>query len=365
MRQDHDLAGIEALRFVCGFAILLWHYQHFLFSGEYIAAVAEEARPTFPLYQFFLPAYNYGNVAVQIFWVISGFIFYRQYAMSIKDRKVPFVFFAVRRFSRLYPLHLVTLLFVAGGQIIYVSSHGQPFIYSDNEPLSFLKQLFFATSWFGAQSYSFNGPIWSVSAEMLIYAAFFAAARLSRGVIMALLAFSAIWVVNYEHLAPFLNQSVLDCGMFFFAGVVAEWLSRRRFSLPVSAAIATATLTLLTFHIYALNFRSLLLLSISCVVLFSRLDTTKAAATVRSISFLGNATYSSYLIHFPLQLAAVIVVDYFGIRRVIFFNPFALILYLASVIMGALAVYHYFERPAQEWIRARFARSEGQSAYWH
>src|SRR5215510_9185019 len=110
MRQDHDLAGIEALRFICAFAILLWHYQHFLFSGEYVAAIADEARPAFPLYRLFSPAYNYGYLAVQIFWVISGFIFYRQYAGPITDRKVHFVDFAVRRFSRLYPLHFFTLL---------------------------------------------------------------------------------------------------------------------------------------------------------------------------------------------------------------------------------------------------------------
>jgi peptidoglycan/LPS O-acetylase OafA/YrhL len=33
--QIHELAGIELLRFLSAFAILVWHYQHFFFVGKF------------------------------------------------------------------------------------------------------------------------------------------------------------------------------------------------------------------------------------------------------------------------------------------------------------------------------------------
>ncbi|MFX8616630.1 hypothetical protein ABTM15_20390, partial [Acinetobacter baumannii] len=65
---------------------------------------------------------------------------------------------------------------------------------------------------------------------------------------------------------------------------------------------------------------------------------------------LGNATYSSYLIHFPIQLAAVIIVDALGLPRSVFLSPFAVVGYLVLSIGGGLLIYHYFEMPAQSWL---------------
>jgi peptidoglycan/LPS O-acetylase OafA/YrhL len=72
---------------------------------------------------------------------------------------------------------------------------------------------------------------------------------------------------------------------------------------------------------------------------------------MRRFSFLGNATYSSYLLHFPLQLFTVILLDGLGLSRALFFRPIALFAYLAAVIAISLVVHGLFERPAQGWIR--------------
>ena len=73
--------------------------------------------------------------------------------------------------------------------------------------------------------------------------------------------------------------------------------------------------------------------------------------------FLGNATYSSYLMHFPIQLGLVgRILDALGFSRTVFFSPIVLVAYLALVISTSLAVYHLFELPAQNWIRRRARR---------
>ncbi len=70
---DDKLIGIELLRFASAVAVLVFHYQHFAFSGgEQVNFVAREQ----PFYSVLHLFYNYGFYGVQVFWCISGFIFF-------------------------------------------------------------------------------------------------------------------------------------------------------------------------------------------------------------------------------------------------------------------------------------------------
>src|ERR1700677_2903803 len=90
VKQGHELAGIEILRFFCAFGVVVWHYQHFFFVGEWDSAVSQTLRPSEPLYSVLSFFYENGSLAVPFFWVISGFIFYWHYSDSIRDRAVNF-----------------------------------------------------------------------------------------------------------------------------------------------------------------------------------------------------------------------------------------------------------------------------------
>jgi peptidoglycan/LPS O-acetylase OafA/YrhL len=76
------------------------------------------------------------------------------------------------------------------------------------------------------------------------------------------------------------------------------------------------------------------------------------------IAFLGNATYSSYLIHFPIQLAMVIAIDAVGISRGVMMDVPALLFYLAFVVACSLIVYRWFERPLQDYFRGATAKTD-------
>jgi peptidoglycan/LPS O-acetylase OafA/YrhL len=83
--KNHELAGIEILRFVCAFGVIVWHYHQFFFTGGWDSGIAAGLRPKFPAYA--LPQWFYENVSltVPLFWVISGFIFYCHYAEYIRS----------------------------------------------------------------------------------------------------------------------------------------------------------------------------------------------------------------------------------------------------------------------------------------
>jgi Acyltransferase family len=168
------LLGLEALRFFAAFAVLIWHYQHFSYVAD---TPVDFVRNQLPFYGLFYPFYEAGVYGVWLFWCISGFIFFWKYRDAISGRTVGGWKFFVFRLSRLYPLHLVTLLMVALMQPIYFYLHGFFFVYQNNDVQHFIPQLFMASDWGLLRSNSFNGPIWSISVEVLVYAVFFLTLR--------------------------------------------------------------------------------------------------------------------------------------------------------------------------------------------
>jgi peptidoglycan/LPS O-acetylase OafA/YrhL len=366
MKQSHELAGIEILRFFCAFGVLIWHYQHFFFLGAWDSAVGQALRPSLPLYHALSVFYDNGSLAVPFFWVISGFIFYWHYSEPVRNRAVKFADFLVRRFSRLYPLHFVTLIFVAVGQYIYYRSHQTTFIYLWNKPIWFASQLLFASNWFTRQPVTFNGPIWSVSIEILIYLSFFFIARTFRPSALVAVCVAAAFSICFNFLHSFIHPDVFACGMYFFGGGVAQRLAMRPAALPIAGCAAVAMLAALTFGLYRVNSASVLLLATSSVIVFTRLGETVFGVPFRCFAFLGNATYSSYLLHFPLQLFMVIVVDAIGWERNIFYSPIIFLAFLSLVVGLSLVVHRYFEMPAQNFIRVgakfSFRRSSAAAA---
>jgi peptidoglycan/LPS O-acetylase OafA/YrhL len=94
------------------------------------------------------------------------------------------------------------------------------------------------------------------------------------------------------------------------------------------------------------------ILAVCALVLFARLGEI-AVSAVRPLTALGQATYSSYLLHFPIQLVAVLVVDAAGVGREVFLRPSLFLSYLAGVIALSMLSYRYFEQPLRLWIRVR------------
>jgi peptidoglycan/LPS O-acetylase OafA/YrhL len=354
-----NFAGIEVLRFLCALAVLIWHYQHFPFAGQVDIAQMISIRPAQPFYAPLKYAYDAGFLAVQVFWCISGFIFYWTYAQPIASRRVGLREFAIRRFSRLYPLHVCTLTLVGLLQYLYFSTHGQTFIYGDNSLSSFGAQLLFASNWFMAQPLSFNGPIWSVSVEILVYFGFFAVVRNAAptpGVALTICFFC--WLLNRANPAPIgpLSGNILQCAILFFAGGFSQWLCRQRWGFLLSLLAVAVTAALLASGRIDFDFNVVVVLAVCSVTIFVCLGELKAGSALRRLAFLGNATYSSYLLHFPIQLGTVLIVDAMGYSRTIFLAPLMFVAYVATVIGMSLAVYHLFERPAQRRIRGFAAR---------
>ena len=156
------LESLDVLRGLAALAIVVNHWKWFYFWP----AGAKDSN--FDFKEFILPFgritwlfVNYGGLAVDIFFCLSGFIFFYLYRAAIETGRVSAREFAVLRFSRLYPLHLATLVTATVLLEIYRRRYGASFQSLQNDPLHFPLQLFFASDWWPSPK-TFSAPIWSV-----------------------------------------------------------------------------------------------------------------------------------------------------------------------------------------------------------
>ena len=348
-RSDQKaFTGIEIGRFLCALAVILWHYQQFFQPGlEGGSSDVPSDVVKYPFYSVLSFFYLNGHHAVVIFWMLSGFIFFWKYGESVHERKVSVYRFFILRLSRLYPLHLVTLIIVAILQILYLSSHRDYFIYSHNDASHFVSQLVFASNWFGWQPFTFNGSIWSVSVEVLAYAFFFLLVRFFRpGLVLCLVV--AIIFKALDHFQP---QSLFVCIEYFFVGGAVVRLIEKLSKTQSRIAFWLCAAGIVAIGVTRLGSGTVIIFAFCCLTAFA-LFNEAVGLRLERLSKAGDLTYASYLIHFPIQLLLVLVLDWIGVSRNVFFSPFALIGFIAVTFGLSWIVFHGFEMPAQKRIRA-------------
>jgi peptidoglycan/LPS O-acetylase OafA/YrhL len=364
-KPSNKLLGLEVLRFLAAFAILVFHYRHFAFVADQpVGLVANRL----PLYRMLNVFYDHGPYGVWIFWCISGFIFFWKYRDAVADRALGGWKFLVLRFSRLYPLHIATLLLVALVQPLYFSLHGYFFVYQDNDLAHFLPQLLMASNWGFQDALSFDGPIWSISVEVLVYFFFFVMLLATRSWLLNLAVIAVCLTAGGKVAADCQSASgqIGACFAFFYAGGLAAMARRAVASTGYRwAAESAGWLAVVVFPLGAWQFTKghlesmdvlLLLLTVAPILLFclSR-DIVMPASLQKVVEAAGNMTYSSYLLHFPIQLMAVM--GFAMVRAPIplydgrFFG-----LYLGTTLVASYLTYRYFEAPAQNLIRELLLR---------
>ena len=346
----NKLLGLEALRFIAAFSVLVWHYQHF----AYVADVPVDlVRDRLPLSGLLRPLYEVGQYGVWVFWCVSGFIFFWKYRDSIFERSMPSWTFFVFRLSRLYPLHFATLIIVAALQLAYFRWHGYFFVYQDNDIRHFLLQIFMASNWGFESGNSFNGPIWSISVEVLVYVMFFLMLRcVTRSAVLNLVVI--LVCLNF-------SGQIFTCLAFFYAGGLAAIVRRATASATFGGAIervgwSAAVLVPVAMWLLRSQFQltdRALLLTCTPVLLFCLSRQVAVPRPIQTwLEAAGNMTYSSYLLQFPIQVLAALGFAMSG-NTVPFYDTWFFLTFVGSTLLISFLTYRYFEAPAQALLRYR------------
>jgi peptidoglycan/LPS O-acetylase OafA/YrhL len=329
-------------------------------------------------------------LAVDLFFSLSGFIFYWLYSKPIFDHTISPTKFFILRFSRLYPLHFLTLVIVAILQLWSVNLSGDYFVYSNNDDRYFLLNIFFICSWGILRAQSFNGPAWSVSVEILLYVVFFACCRLLPKKLGILMTISVIGFLIAQFLYSPIGRGIWSfflggCVFLIYKTIISSDKLIKITTWSKNTCIFLWTITLLFIFLgLRLNSQSsfqflfdlhkiwnirqdieiwAVVVLFPITILSLSLTETAKGSFGKQISFLGDVSYSTYLLHFPLQILLFILISRFTSSRSIYYSPWFMICFFIILISISAISYRYFEMPLQKLLRktALNKRSNGHS----
>jgi hypothetical protein len=154
------LVGLDALRGIAALVVVVICHPGYVVGPMYPR----------PFYEWAEPIFSRAETAVDLFFVISGFVFMHVYS----GRETTGRQFALARFARLYPLHIVTLI-----ATMLIFSFGMPryLVNSQSDAYHLLLNVFMLQGTGLETGYSFNSPAWSISVEVICYAIFWFALR--------------------------------------------------------------------------------------------------------------------------------------------------------------------------------------------
>ena len=356
--EGRYLSLLDGVRGCAAIAILFFHYVHFFMAGPSRRPPPDVAL-NYPAYDAFSLLYDRGYLAVQIFWLISGFVFsHVYYGRSATTRS-----FLVNRFARLYPLHFLTLIVVAVLQWVAMQRLGYTPIYGKYDLAHFVPQLFMASDWLRETGgYSFNGPVWSVSVEIVVYAFFwFSRGLVARIGLPLVIALIAGFYFAHEHYGEY--SKVFSCGFYFFTGCGLSLLRRsalgqgRRLAIPVVLLAALGAFGAVEATDWSWRYIALPGLCGAAFLLLAASERAAPQRLRRICQWLGENTYGAYLWHFPLQLTIMLVLMPRYQPQEIAQNGWFLGLYLIAVVAAARVSFVWFERPARDRLRRRLGHS--------
>ncbi|HEX8667226.1 MAG TPA: acyltransferase [Allosphingosinicella sp.] len=348
-----EILALTALRGIAAWWVVLFHLRLMLVPYLPPAAIRFLA---------------HGNLAVDFFFLLSGFVMYLNYAGRI--RGWPSVGdFLFSRFARVYPLHLLMLLGFLGyfGAAALFGRGG-----FEESPGYFAASLLLVQNWGFLGRLGWNVPAWSISAEAFAYllfpalllglapakrpAWFLVAAAAVLGVSVHL--YFAAFGFDFPNEVP--RTGLFRCVVQFTMGMMLCELYRRLAGRPelkrtliLAAAVLAAAYVSFGAPVLPLAWAALIL-----AYALGRGGLFEAPPLV----WLGRVSYATYLCHY----LALTLFRYAFVEEGKPVAPALLGLYLLGVLAASAGLYHGFERPAQRrllaWRRARRARLEPRPA---
>ena len=349
--REPYLHSLDLLRGIAAMSVCLYHTGFLLTSRVSI-----------------LPG---GYLCVDLFFLLSGFVIARTYDPRIAEG-MTLGAFSVQRLARLYPLFLATTLvgFLAVNARLYEEFHtygGRPLF------LTLFGNLFLIPNVlrpFDIQSmFPFNGASWSIFFEFYVNILFFVCwPLLTLRRIAAFVVVSAVLMAAAAARAHSLDIGTKTYDLFltiprvtfsFFLGVLIDRTSRRgpgrlgAWSALFGVGVVLASLCLRGWlpekFVWIGDVFTVTVVFPLVVLAFSQLTLVRAEARVGA--FLGNISYSVYLLQTPL------LVIYSAMPRVLYhesiarFAPWAGLVFIPAITGGAFLVWKYFEVPAKRAVR--------------
>jgi len=340
--------ALTAIRGLAAWWVVVYHFREVLdFSG-------------LPLLRT-LAAHGY--LAVDLFFIMSGFVIALNYADSLQRPSFRTVLrFLGFRLARIYPLHLVVLAaFLVNPLAIWMLSRSGA-LGSRYDPGYFLQSLLLIQNWGFGPDIAWNIPAWSISTEWGAYLAFpLVAYGLSRirspaQALSALLG-ALILVTAAGYATGGLGEDIAYAGLlrclleFSLGAALFRLHALGAHRLPPGDAMFAAGLALLAagpvagWPDYAYGPSAFLL---AVLGLLDGRSLSARALAGKTLLYVGEISYSTYLVHYLVKdWSKFLLVNNGSDGRVVFVS------YVLATAAASVVLYHLVELPGRRFGRER------------
>jgi peptidoglycan/LPS O-acetylase OafA/YrhL len=291
--------ALDAWRGICAVIVVLYHLS---VAGTF----------------YDLPLVRNGGQGVDFFFVLSGFVIAHAYGHRITDLASGAAF-VIRRFGRLYPLHIFTLGLMVLLELIKlmmvqhggISAGAAPFTNGTSVD-ALLGNLLLINGLGFFKVFTWNGPSWSISTEFFAYLAFLCITltlprHFRLAAILIALTAAATLIANGATLHPLTTvqgEGLMRCLYGFFLGtlVYRVFMALSPRLAPAGwwevAALVTAVLAFVVPLPFNGTIPPLIFAGVVFLFAFEHGPISKCLATPIP-RHLGLISYSIYLMHFP------------------------------------------------------------------
>jgi peptidoglycan/LPS O-acetylase OafA/YrhL len=287
----HFLA-LDSLRGICALAVVLFHF-----------------RTTGTLSNLAFVRHSW--MFVDFFFVLSGFVIAAAYGRRLAEGDVSIRRFMWLRMGRIYPLHIAVIaamvvLEILGSTVLSQFAGREAF--SGRVSVTALFQNIFLLNSFGVSDHlTWNGPSWSIAAEMwmyLLFALVFACCGRARWAVLWGLGMAA--ALGFLVAAPNALNATYDYGFIrcvygFSLGTLVFCLFQRGFTLGGTLAEAVVVgITILFVSLVGsgkLTVLAPIVFALPILVLAKGEGAIARLMTTRILAWLGTISYSVYMIH--------------------------------------------------------------------
>jgi peptidoglycan/LPS O-acetylase OafA/YrhL len=362
-KDNEFISNLTPIRGIAAILVVIFHFE--------IVLVLFLPRETS---RFFSKCY----LMVDLFFIMSGFIIYHVYGEFFKHhiRKASFNKYVRARLARVYPLHIFTLILMI---ILVVPQH---FKWDEFFNLNAIPTHVLMLQSFGLHSiYTWNVPAWSISAEFAAYIIFpVFAFLLTRFKNSSSVFFSSLIVLIYCLLAFKLSKSNGTTGLYNLdqtydygylrgiAGFLAGGMIYQLYIKKIFYFLRTDAMLIILFALLfaCLHFgvTDLAFIPVFLLLVLSAAYNTgrvKKLFSNRFLQWLGDISYSVYLMQFPLMILVIVLLPHFGINwtgvyslHLPYWQAAVCCLIFLIILIGLSALtYKYIERPFRKFINSK------------
>ena len=354
------LAPLDTLRGFAALSVALFsHFQHF--GGD---------KSTYPFMKIDPVAWLYTRswLLVDLFFLLSGVVLTYRYLAPLSEQRIKGREFFFLRLSRLYPLHVATLLVCAAIQWSLLVRHKPTVVYpANNDIYHFFLQLTYLHTWF-ERGWSFNEPSWSVCGEVFAYILFylFAARRKGGFAVASVIAIFFGIAAQTKWSLPLPPGNMARSVVGFFAGCLLYlgmrevdlrgWGTRLGWASLLALGGVLTLANLIGYEAWLGSNPLVYSLVLFPLVLVAALRVPPIAAvlSLRPFTFFGDISYAVYLCHVPIQMTALMILANRKLS-VPTTQPWVMGVYAAVLVAVATAAHYGLEIPARRWLRDRTA----------